>query len=440
MPKKAEAPQGGAFLPQTSAEELIDMAKRATNGIDAVKYTAMHMRKLGWEIDLIAKGLGRSPETIRRWLTLAHRKGIGSVPHVKKGTPCRLSVEERGQLAYHITSTRPIDHGLGVSTWDYKTVRLHIKSKFGKEYTYNGTHRLLQRMGIRPMAPRPIHPNGLSEEEQYEFKRTARAQAQSFYRQGFKVQGGVDEVHIVTNERPTKGLGMKGARPMSVPSSVDKGRLSCFVALVEAAMYIMPALKNANTAEFIRFCEMLLKLVGKAVIWIDNARYHRSKRFEKYLEENRSRLRVIYLPEYTPPLAVAETAMGPIKRAVARRSPKNREEAWGAMCDAAAAGDLPVNKMFGWMRIYDPNPEPTVRAPKYEHDDEMIIVRSDSLPEPAPKRARIKSTSVEDDILTFEEFKKLPASVFDSAGHVLKPFLSLPTGALRNMSAGLCTP
>ena len=440
MPKKAEAPKGGAFLPQSSASGLIDMAKRATNGIDSVKYTAMHMRKCGWEIDHIAEGLGRSPETIRRWLTQAHREGIDSVPHVKKGAPCRLSVEERGQLAFDITSTRPIDHGLDGSTWDYKTVRLYIKKKFGKEYTYNGTHRLLQRMGIRPMAPRPAHPNGLNEEEQYEFKRASRALAQSLYKQGFKVQGGVDEVHVVTNERPTKGLGMKGARPMSVPSSVDKGRLSCFVALVEAAMYIMRAEKNANTAEFIRFCEMLLNLVDKAVIWVDNARYHKSKRFEKYLEENRSRLRVIYLPEYTPDLAVAETAMGPIKRAVARRSPKNRDEVWKAMCDAAAAGDLPVNKLFGWMRIHDPDPEPTVRAPKYEYDDEMIIVRSDSLPEPAPKRARIKSASGAGDVLTFEEFKKLPAGVFDSAGDVLGPFVSLPTGALRNMSAGLCTP
>lgn len=54
---------------------------------------------------------------------------------------------------------------------------------FGKEYTYNGTHRFLQSMGIRPMAPRlPAHTNGLDEGEQYEFKRAARARAQSLYK------------------------------------------------------------------------------------------------------------------------------------------------------------------------------------------------------------------------------------------------------------------
>lgn len=128
MPKKAGAPRSGAFLPQSSTNGLIAMAKRAANGIDAVKHTAMHMRRCGWEIDHIAGGLGRSTETIRRWLTLAHRNGVDSVPHVKRGAPCRLSVEERGQLAFDITLTRPIDHGLGGSTWDYKTVRLYIEA------------------------------------------------------------------------------------------------------------------------------------------------------------------------------------------------------------------------------------------------------------------------------------------------------------------------
>lgn len=439
MPKEAEAPKGGGFLPQQSAEELRARARRASNGIDAIRYMAMYMRKLGWEFDEIAEGAGCSPETARRWITLAHREGIDSVPHVKKGTPCLLSVAERGQLAYDITSTHPLDHGFAGSAWDYRTVRTHIKNKFGKEYTYNGTHRLLQRMGIRPMAPRPVHPKGLSEEEQYECKRAMRAHAQSLFRQGFKMQVGEDEVHIAVNERPTVGLGMTGGRPVSVPSSEAKGRLTCFLGLAEGAVYIMPAKKNANTEEFIAFCEMLLQLFDKVVIWVDNARYHKSKRFEKYRRENHDRLRVIYLPEYTPSLSVAEIEMGPLKRAVAKRSPKSREEAWAALCDAAAAGDIPVKGLFGWMRIYDPDPEPTVMAPKYEYDGELIIVRSDSPPKPAPKRARIKSAP-RSDILTVEEFQRLPKSIFGPDGHMLKPFISLPTSVLRRLPAGLGTP
>ena len=236
----------------------------------------------------------------------------------------------------------------------------------------------------------------------------------------------------------TKGLGMTGCGPVSVPSSEPKGRLTCFVALVEGAVYIMPADKNANTEEFIKFCEMLLRLFGKLALRVDNASYHKSKKFRKFLRKNRDRLRVNYLPEYTPALSVSETEMGPIKRAVAKRSPKDKEGVWSALCDAAAAGDIPVNKLFGWMRIRDPDPGPTVLAPKYEYDGELIIVRSDSPPEAPPERARIRSPPEED--LTLEEFKSLPKSIFDPGGTLLKPFMSLPTNALRKLPVGLYTP
>ena len=98
MPRKAEAPKGEVFLPGVSAEELRMMSKRAPSGIDSIRYMAMYMRKIGWEIAVIATGLGSTAETIRRWLTLAHREGIGSVPHVKKGRlpPVRRTARPAG--------------------------------------------------------------------------------------------------------------------------------------------------------------------------------------------------------------------------------------------------------------------------------------------------------------------------------------------------------
>ena len=50
VPRKAEAPKGKAFLPGVSAEEVRTMAKRASNGIDSIRYMAMYMRKRGQEI------------------------------------------------------------------------------------------------------------------------------------------------------------------------------------------------------------------------------------------------------------------------------------------------------------------------------------------------------------------------------------------------------
>ena len=85
MAQKAEAPKGGAFLPGTSAADLRKMAKRADNGIDSIMYLAMYMRKRGREIKEISDIIGSPHETVRQWLTRAHREGIAAVPPRKGG-------------------------------------------------------------------------------------------------------------------------------------------------------------------------------------------------------------------------------------------------------------------------------------------------------------------------------------------------------------------
>ena len=58
MARKAEAPKGEAFLPGTSAAELREMAKRADNGIDSIRYMAMYMRHGHNVLGVFSSGLG----------------------------------------------------------------------------------------------------------------------------------------------------------------------------------------------------------------------------------------------------------------------------------------------------------------------------------------------------------------------------------------------
>lgn len=80
MGRKGEAPKGEAFLPGTSAKGLREKCRRADNGMDAIRYMAMSMRKRGMELGEIAAALDTSHETIRRWITRAHREGLAGAP------------------------------------------------------------------------------------------------------------------------------------------------------------------------------------------------------------------------------------------------------------------------------------------------------------------------------------------------------------------------
>jgi len=59
---------------------------------------------------------------------------------------------------------------------------------------------------------------------------------------------------------------------------------------------------------FLKFLQNVLKLytTGKIVMILDNARIHHAKLLEPFLQENRERLQLVFLPPYSPKLNLIE--------------------------------------------------------------------------------------------------------------------------------------
>lgn len=364
------------------------------------------------------------------------------MPRRKGGGHARLTVEQRGELFADILLGRPSEFGHQSNTWNDATARDHIEQKFKVVYSHSGAHRLLRRIGLHPMSPRPEHPLALGEREQEARARAIRARLQSLRRQGFKVHGGEDECHVKVNERPTRALGASGCGPSTVPSYEPGGTVTLFVAVMEGVLYIMRSKTGGNGREFIRFCDMLLERNDKVAMLTDNVSYHKSKLVQAHLLANYSRLRLIYLPPYTPAMAIAETEMGPIKRAVARRTPESKRDVWPALCAAAERGEVPVSKLFDWMRFADPaaaaaGPGQGRRESGYECDGDLITVWSAS-PTGPPRRISFKKEEKRKDAgLSLEEYLKIPKSILKPNGALLESFNSIPNCIIRNPPAGL---
>ena len=61
---------------------------------------------------------------------------------------------------------------------------------------------------------------------------------------------------------------------------------------------------NSNT--FQQFLEYLLTVFDKIYLILDNVRYHKAKKNEKFLKENEDRLKLFFLPPYSPDLNAVE--------------------------------------------------------------------------------------------------------------------------------------
>lgn len=66
---------------------------------------------------------------------------------------------------------------------------------------------------------------------------------------------------------------------------------------------------------FMKFLQKVLKLypAGKIVMILDNARIHHAKLLEPFLQENKERLQLVFLPPYSPKLNLIEGLWGWLK-------------------------------------------------------------------------------------------------------------------------------
>ena len=76
--------------------------------------------------------------------------------------------------------------------------------------------------------------------------------------------------------------------------------------------------KKYDAEIFLHFLENVLKQYpnGKTVMILDNARIHHAKLLQGFLEENRERLELVFLPPYSPNLNKIEELWGWMKDSV----------------------------------------------------------------------------------------------------------------------------
>lgn len=73
-----------------------------------------------------------------------------------------------------------------------------------------------------------------------------------------------------------------------------------------------------NAEVFLKFLKNVLKLypTGKIVMILDNARVHHAILLETFLQENKDRLQLVFLPPYSPKLNLIEGLWGWLKNEV----------------------------------------------------------------------------------------------------------------------------
>lgn len=185
------------------------------------------------------------------------------------------------------------------------SVKEYILLNFYIEYSISGVTRLLKRLGFVYKKPKLV-PATANEEAQEEFLK--------FYTDFMKGKDGnskvffVDAVHPQHNTMAAYGWMRKGVAT-ELQSNTGRSRLNIHGAMdaetyETTVLYSEETVDGNSTIDLMKSLESLYPYAAIIYMIIDNAKYHYSKIVRAY--EEVSRIKLVYLPAYSPELNLIE--------------------------------------------------------------------------------------------------------------------------------------
>ena len=291
-----------------------DGRKLSHSAREAIRIRAVQRILEGESPELIAKTLGFHRSAIYQWLKRYENEGIDGLKYRKiPGKQSTLSKTQKQKIFDIVTSKNPLQLKFPFALWTRRMVKELILDRFGIELSEVSVGRLLREFGLSPQRPLrrayqqdPARVAYWLEEAYPAIQKEAKAVGAVIY---FGDEAGIrSDYHSGTTWAP------KGKTPI-VRTTGARHRLNLISAISAQGQMRFMTIKGQLTAiTFINFLERLLKNQTQPVFLIvDGHPVHHSSQVKKFVESTAGRLRLFYLPAYSPELNPDEQVWNQLK-------------------------------------------------------------------------------------------------------------------------------
>lgn len=333
------------------------MSQKSLRGTKAqqevIRRKAFQLFQKSWKNKDIAEALSVSYVSVSKWRKLYKNSGQkafkSQIRGVKSGSTSLLSPEQEKTIQKLIIDKDPEQLKLPFALWNREAVRRLIKQKMGVELAVRTMGTYLKKWGFTPQKPvkRAYERNDTKVQKWLNDEYPSiKAQAKE---EGTEIHWG-DETGCVSLPVNLKGYSPKGQTPV-LKHSAKKFKINMISTVTNQGKVRFMIYDEKMTAQvFIRFLKRLIKDAKKKVFLIlDNLRVHHAKLVKAWVEENKDKIKLFYLPSYSPDLNPDEYLNCDLKTNSNSKSiPKNKD-------------DLKSNTL-GFMRSIQKQPE---RIKKY---------------------------------------------------------------------------
>lgn len=265
-----------------------------------VQFVRMMERKVPADAIMAALGLGRS--TFFKWKALYRSGDLDlEVGGNQAGNP-KLTEAQTRQLWSWIVGKDPRQFQFDFALWTRKIVGQLIRDRFGVEMTPQGVGKLLRRLGFSPQRPTyrayQQNPEAVAAWRKVEFP-AIRAQAK---REGAQLYF-ADESWVRTDHHAGTTWAPVGRTPV-VRVTGERDSVNMISAITPRGVLTFETYRGRFTSAV--FIEFLTKLVHDAstpvYVIVDNASQHTANAVTDYVASTKGKLKIFYLPTYSPEL------------------------------------------------------------------------------------------------------------------------------------------
>jgi transposase len=272
--------------------------ERSSDGVAAYKINAVILLGTGWTLERTSAALLLDDETLRSYIEKYRAGGIdGLVKTNYAGKARRLDDSQINAL------TEELSTKIYMTT---KGVIDYVKDACNVSYTLSGMRDLLHGLGYAFKKPKLVPGNPDREAQEIWVK-----QYEEFIEN--KAPGVpvlfMDAVHPEHNTMAAYAWMPEGER-LHLPTNSGRQRLNLHGAInVETQDITVIESQSVNADSTIQLLDVLQRTYAGAeeiFVILDNARYHYSKEVKAWLEGDGRRIRLVFLPPYSPELNLIE--------------------------------------------------------------------------------------------------------------------------------------
>ena len=281
-----------------SPEEIksLKALHRSSNRKQADKIKAILMLDQGYEYSEIARILLIDLTTVWRWYETYVSIGIsGLLKDNYTGGTSKLTAFQQSKLIEHLESNMYLTA---------KEISAFVKKTFKVKYTPKGMTSLLHQLGFTYKKPKHIPGKADIEAQKAFIKKYRRLQKKKAPEDRIYFMDGVHPMH---NSQPAYGWIRKG-KDMVLKANTGRQRINLNGAYnLEDHTVVIQESEMINAQSTVSLlAEMLQKQpLGLIYVILDNARYYRSEFVQNFVNRNK-RIRLLFLPSYSPNLNIIE--------------------------------------------------------------------------------------------------------------------------------------